>query len=36
MTNKEQKMRELMELLDELYAPMTIMKSNDNKKELRK
>jgi len=36
MTNKELKMRELIELLDELYAPTATMKSNDNKKKLRK
>jgi len=37
MTNKEQKIRELQELLEELYSPAVPRKFNDIKKgELRK
>jgi len=34
--NKERLLRELQELLDDLYAPMTTTKINDNKRELKK
>ena len=34
--NKERLLRELQELLDELYVPVTTTKINDNKRESKK